>query len=43
MKKTPFYFETDRHLTVEGNRVISEYFANVLGPLLPSAKSSAVR
>jgi lysophospholipase L1-like esterase len=34
----PLYYEFDRHLTVEGNRVIAEYLASLLDPMLPRAQ-----
>ena len=36
-KTKPLYYEIDRHLTVEGNRVMAEYLTSLLDPMLPRA------
>jgi hypothetical protein len=36
-KAKPLYYEIDRHLTVEGNRVMAEYLSTLLDPMLPPA------
>jgi hypothetical protein len=36
--KKPLYYEIDRHLTVEGNRVMAEYLTTLLEPMLPPAQ-----
>lgn len=39
-KTAPLYYETDRHLTAEGNAVIADFLASILDPLLPTRPSN---